>query len=52
MNPSVDGVHHYDEYGLRDISQEPPEIKQIHLEMIEFVQAWLKDWKKPNLTQY
>ncbi|KAF8139830.1 serine carboxypeptidase S28-domain-containing protein [Boletus edulis] len=39
------GVHHYDEYGLRDINDEPPEIKQIHYEMIEFVREWLQDFK-------
>lgn len=45
MNALVGGVHHYDEFGLRDISAEPPEIQKIHREMIEFVTAWLKDWK-------
>ena len=40
-----DGVHHYDEYGLRDINDEPQEIRQIHYEMIEFVREWLKDFK-------
>ncbi|KAG9314743.1 serine carboxypeptidase S28-domain-containing protein [Chiua virens] len=39
------GVHHYDEYGLRDIYDEPPEIQQIHHEMIEFVREWLRDFK-------
>ncbi|KAL0945264.1 hypothetical protein HGRIS_000775 [Hohenbuehelia grisea] len=38
------GVHHYDEYGLADIFQEPPQILQIHSEMIIFVQQWLEDW--------
>ncbi|KAF8628691.1 hypothetical protein AX15_003751 [Amanita polypyramis BW_CC] len=42
------GVHHYDEYGLRNISEEPPEIRQVHEEMISFVREWLKDWKAPN----
>ncbi|KAH9936342.1 serine carboxypeptidase S28-domain-containing protein [Fomitopsis serialis] len=42
------GVHHYDEYGLRDLSAEPPEIEKIHLEMIEFVTEWLKDWQPPK----
>ncbi|EPT05266.1 hypothetical protein FOMPIDRAFT_1013559 [Fomitopsis schrenkii] len=42
------GVHHYDEYGLRDLSAEPPEIEKIHLEMIEFVTAWLEDWQPPK----
>ncbi|KAG8220180.1 putative extracellular serine carboxypeptidase S28 [Butyriboletus roseoflavus] len=28
-------VHHYDEYGLRNVNDEPPEIQQIHREMIE-----------------
>ncbi|KZT27441.1 peptidase S28 [Neolentinus lepideus HHB14362 ss-1] len=39
-----EAVHHYDEYGLRDITQEPPEILKVHLEMIDFVTEWLKDW--------
>ncbi|KIK97898.1 hypothetical protein PAXRUDRAFT_824481 [Paxillus rubicundulus Ve08.2h10] len=39
-----DAVHHYDEYGLRDITAEPPEIQQIHYEMIAFVLEWLKDF--------
>ena len=42
------GVHHYDEYGLRDLSAEPPEIEKIHLEMIAFVRAWLEEWKHPK----
>lgn len=48
---SLGGVHHYDEYGLKDITQEPPEIRKIHEEMIDFVKAWLKDWKKPKSSQ-
>ncbi|KAF8845504.1 peptidase S28 [Paxillus ammoniavirescens] len=39
-----DAVHHYDEYGLRDITAEPLEIQQIHYEMIAFVLEWLKDF--------
>ena len=39
-------VHHYDEYGLADISQEPPEILQIHEETIAFVTEWLKEWNQ------
>jgi len=42
------GVHHYDEFGLRDLSAEPPEIEKIHREMIEFVAAWLEDWEPPK----
>ncbi|KAH9841596.1 peptidase S28 [Rhodofomes roseus] len=42
------GVHHYDEYGLRDLWEEPPEIENIHLEMIEFVEEWLLDWQSPK----
>ncbi|PCH40119.1 peptidase S28 [Wolfiporia cocos MD-104 SS10] len=42
------GVHHYDEYGLRDISAEPAEIEKIHTEMIEFVTKWLKERKAPG----
>lgn len=44
-NGVADGVHHYDEYGLRNIEDEPPEIRQIHYEMIGFVKEWLKDFK-------
>ena len=39
-----DGVHHYDEYGYENILEEPPEIRKIHVEMITFVNSWLKDW--------
>ncbi|KAJ7758085.1 serine carboxypeptidase S28-domain-containing protein [Mycena maculata] len=41
------GVHHYDEWGLLDLADEPPEIRKIHEEMIDFVGEWLKDWKAP-----
>ncbi|KAG2370312.1 serine carboxypeptidase S28-domain-containing protein [Suillus spraguei] len=42
-------VHHYDEYGLKNISDEPEEIRKIHVEMIAFVMEWLKDFKAPGL---
>ncbi|KAH9987911.1 serine carboxypeptidase S28-domain-containing protein [Russula compacta] len=41
------GVHHWDENGLKDHEREPEEIRKIHHEMVEFVKAWLKDWKEP-----
>lgn len=41
------GVHHYDENGLRVHTNEPPHIQKIHREEVEFVRAWLKDWKAP-----
>ncbi|KAG5653760.1 hypothetical protein H0H81_010847 [Sphagnurus paluster] len=41
-------VHHWDEYGLENILEEPHEILKIHGEMIGFVQDWLKDWKAPS----
>ncbi|KAJ7079718.1 serine carboxypeptidase S28-domain-containing protein [Mycena belliarum] len=44
------GVHHYDEWGLPDINEEPPQIRKIHEEMIFFVSEWLKDWKAPTKT--
>ncbi|KAI0769022.1 peptidase S28 [Trametes elegans] len=44
------GVHHYDEYGRRNISEEPPEIQQIHEEMIGFVVAWLEDWEVARVS--
>jgi hypothetical protein len=37
------GVHHYDEFGMRNIADEPDEIRKIHEEMIVFVTEWLKD---------
>ncbi|KDR82923.1 hypothetical protein GALMADRAFT_238593 [Galerina marginata CBS 339.88] len=42
------GVHHYDEYGLANLLEEPPEIRKIHAEMISFVTSWLKDWNVEN----
>ncbi|KAJ7143549.1 serine carboxypeptidase S28-domain-containing protein, partial [Mycena crocata] len=42
------GVHHYDEWGLLNLADEPPEIRKIHEEMIHFVREWLKDWKAPQ----
>ncbi|KAG6898404.1 hypothetical protein C0992_004115 [Termitomyces sp. T32_za158] len=41
-------VHHWDEWGLLNISDEPPEIQKIHEEEIGFVTAWLKDFKAPG----
>ena len=40
-------VHHWDEWGLANILEEPPAIRKIHGEMIAFVKAWLEDWKAP-----
>lgn len=39
------GVHHYDENGLRNITDEPPEIQKIHYEMVNFVLEWLDDFE-------
>jgi hypothetical protein len=44
----TDAVHHYDEYGLKNISDEPEEIRKIHGEMIVFVMEWLKDFRFPS----
>jgi hypothetical protein len=44
----VDAVHHYDEYGLKNISNEPEDIRKIHGEMIVFVMEWLKGFKAPS----
>jgi hypothetical protein len=41
----IGGVHHWDENGLQDPNQEPPEIQKIHRETVDFVQAWLKEFK-------
>ncbi|KAG6830564.1 hypothetical protein H0H92_016015 [Tricholoma furcatifolium] len=42
------GVHHWDEWGLLDLHQEPADIQKIHAEMIGFVEAWLEDFKAPT----
>ena len=39
------GVHHWDENGVKNTSEEPDEIRRIHSEMIEFVKAWLDEWR-------
>ena len=44
-------VHHWDEYGLANMEDEPEDIQKIHREMIEFVKHWIKDWKpKPVMA--
>lgn len=52
LNPYVmpGAVHHYDENGLADPAQEPPTIKEIHAQEVEFVKGWLKEFKKPSKT--
>lgn len=44
----TDGVHHFDENGLKNPEDEPPHIQKIHREIVEFVTEWLKDWKSPK----
>lgn len=41
-----DAIHHYDENGLKDHSDEPSRIKRVHAMEVEFIQAWLKEWKQ------
>ncbi|TFL01721.1 peptidase S28 [Pterulicium gracile] len=41
------GVHHWDENGLVNKTAEPADIKKVHDEMVVFVLAWLKDFKRP-----
>lgn len=40
----IDAVHHYDENGLANHSQEPPNIQQIHSQEVSFVKAWLEEF--------
>ena len=44
LDSLLDGVHHYDENGLKVMDDEPFEILNIHKEEIAFVKAWLEDW--------
>ncbi|GAA5864820.1 hypothetical protein JCM3774_004240 [Rhodotorula dairenensis] len=41
------GVHHWDQNGSVDLKREsePAAIRRVHLDEIEFVQSWLKEWK-------
>ena len=43
-----DGVHHYDQNGRENHIEEPMHIRRIHYEEVEFVKAWLKEWKSPK----
>ncbi|KIM30824.1 hypothetical protein M408DRAFT_327787 [Serendipita vermifera MAFF 305830] len=43
-----DGVHHHDQNGLRNPKKEPKHIQRIHHQEVEFVKAWLKEWKAPK----
>ncbi|WVW79480.1 hypothetical protein I302_101449 [Kwoniella bestiolae CBS 10118] len=36
-----DGVHHYDENGLEDHTEEPPRIKDVHALEVSFIQEWI-----------
>ena len=42
----VDGVHHWDENGLRDPRREPHEIQKIHWEIVEFFQLLAQGFQK------
>ena len=44
----ADGVHHYDENGLKNRKDEPPHIQRIHREIVGFVKAWLEGWTPPK----
>ncbi|BGP01875.1 hypothetical protein NBRC10513v2_005515 [Rhodotorula toruloides] len=39
------GVHHWDENG-RPSPPEPEEIQRVHREDVEFVRAWLEEWRE------
>lgn len=39
------GVHHWDENG-RPSPPEPEEIQRVHREEVEFVRAWLEEWRE------
>jgi len=39
------GVHHWDENGLEDGKDEPKRIRKIHEDEVEFVRAWMAEWR-------
>lgn len=41
-------VHHWDENGLADVTQEPVVIQDIHAEEVAIIEQWLADWKPPT----
>jgi hypothetical protein len=41
-----DAVHHFDENGLKDPSEEPKRIRKVHQQEVEFVQSWVREWKE------
>jgi len=41
-----DAVHHFDENGLKDPSEEPKRIRKVHQQEVEFVQSWVQEWKE------
>ncbi|KAL7931485.1 serine carboxypeptidase S28 domain-containing protein [Trichoderma chlorosporum] len=46
------GVHHWDEFGLPNDAHipglPPPQVAQAHETEVEFVKAWLNEWKEEN----
>ncbi|OCH94429.1 peptidase S28 [Obba rivulosa] len=43
-----EAIHHYDENGLSNHTAEPPVIQTIHAQEVEFVKAWLAEFKAPE----
>ena len=43
----IKGVHHWDENSLSPDSKqkEPKVIRKIHEQEVEFVKAWMKEWR-------
>jgi hypothetical protein len=37
------GIHHYDQNGLKNHALEPPHIRNIHAQEVEFVKSWLEE---------
>ncbi|KAK6509714.1 hypothetical protein TWF481_004445 [Arthrobotrys musiformis] len=44
--------HHNDENGLGDISKEPPRIQKVHLQQIEVVGDWVREFHKGKGTTW
>ena len=46
MHLIYNAIHHYDENGLRNHTEEPRRIRDVHEFEVLFVKEWLSRWKE------